>query len=353
MIKKGIFRQPLIGSNAATDIFSWKTPVAVLLGVFLAHWSIGQLFPQQEREKFVRWVGPTIAAAQHHPPPINVLLMGSSRVYRGLSPEVIEEEASILGESLSVFNHAWPNMTLLEIQSIVRKMDLSDVDRVVFEPSMHSQWVINNPTSLRAFTFFTPTNTWTHLSYLSCAGLSYQESVPSAYYATMAMFSSLLGRGLLREYLFPRAMPDSALPKGYQPLDAETEPTFVQRRLKFQQQVERYNKRRGQLKKTPVKEPNSCQVEALEQTIALIERKGARAHVLFPPTLRMAKEYNGLYEAAKKKNLSILSYNIDRAGQLYAASLRYDEEHLNAEGAQVWSKMFASDIVRLYQSSEN
>ena len=353
MHKKGIFCQPLIELKTAADVFSWKIAAAVLFGFAVVRSSIGYLFPLQEREKFVRWVGPTTLAAQHHPSPINVLLMGSSRVYRGLSPEVIQEEALSKGVSLSVFNHAWPNMTLLEIQSILRRMDLSDVDRVVFEPSMHSQWVITNPNSLRAFTFFTPENTGAHLLYLSCAGLSYDESVPSAYHATLAMFSSLLGRGILRAYFFPGELPKASSPKGHRPLDAETELNFTKRRSRFKQQVDRYNKRRNRLKNKPLKDPTSCQMEALEQTIELIESKGAQAHILFPPTLRMAKEYNGLYAAAKQKNLPTLSYDIEQAEQLYASSFRYDEEHLNAEGAQVWSRMVANEIVRLYQSSEN
>ena len=45
----------------------------------------------------------------------------------------------------------------------------------------------------------------------------------------------------------------------------------------------------------------------------------------------------------------VLSYDIARAEHLYAADLRYDEEHLNAEGAQVWSRLFADDIVHLYR----
>ena len=347
MSDSGIFRQRLIKPEESQKVTLWKPLFGVLLGFLLIRSLLAAIFPLSLRQQQVEWVGSTQQAFSEVEDQIDVLFLGSSRIYRGVNPEIIQEDSIAHSTPITVFNHAWPNMTLLEIQSIIRDSSLQDIDFVLFEPSMHSQWVVNNPDSMRAHTFFTPRNTLEHLQYLSCAGFPKKLSLESAYHATMAMLSSLFGRGFLQQYSTMNTERTTAPALGHRSLDQETKDSFLERELQFKEQRKQYNKKRKRLLRKPSKPPSSCQIEAIQDTVALIRSKGSEPIILFPPTVRMAKEYNGLAERIIQLDVQYLIYDIDTVPELYAPQLRYDEEHLNAAGAAVWSRLLADDLMRI------
>lgn len=103
-------------------------------------------------------------------------------------------------------------------------------------------------------------------------------------------------------------------------------------------------------------------VAELEELIALVLENGARP-ILF--TMPQSKLYNCMYDNldffhnwyvgfAAEHNVSYLNFNLarDKVEVLPDDACYYDETHLNADGAELFSRMLASALLKLYNGKD-
>jgi len=282
---------------------------------------------------------------------INTLLLGSSRVYRGLDPKIFDEALARADVRSRTFNHSWPDMSLVEMLRVLESLPEDAVlDRILIEPSLFSLWVVENPRSVRTRAFHTPQTTVDMLRLIGCGNYPAGDAIEAGYHTLMAGLSHVVGVGVLRDGLVESdSLPEASI-NGFRPLDLETDEGFLERHRKLKRRTKAYKKRVSRIhrKQKLPRRLASCERELIERVVAVAESRGAQVTVVIPPTVRRVREYAGLRAGLADVGVSVLAYD-DPAlyPALYAIKHRFDVEHLNAKGARVWARMVARDLLAL------
>jgi len=303
------------------------------------------------REPMIPIVDPIRASYAASSNAINTLLLGSSRVYRGLDPAVFDETLAQADVTSRTFNHSWPDMSLVEMLRVLESLPAdAALERVVIEPSLFSLWVVENPSSVRARAFHTPQTTLDMLRLIGCGNYPVGDAIEAGYHTLMAGLSHGVGVGTVRDGLWETDPLPEASNNGFRPLDLETDDGFLERHRKLKRRAKAYKKRVSRIsqKQKLPRELAVCERELIERVVAVAESRGAQVTILIPPTVRRVREYAGLRAGLADLGVSVLAYdNPTLYPDLYAIKHRFDVEHLNAKGARLWAQMVARDLLAL------
>lgn len=366
----GLFREPLLKPEHPPPVRRSWLIVGALLGWLCLRVGLEWLQPISVLEPHVPWVGPIKQAYAEREDEVDLLLLGSSRVYRGIDPEQLEAVLAQNGIQRTVFNHGWPNQHFLETHTVLDSLRPGTLKTIVFEPAMFTQWVIDNRNSLRAQTFFGPENTRRNLRHLSCAAMNKGRRQDAFYNTILAFSGQMSGLGRLNRFIRPLPDQPPANPSGFRALDTDPGRTTAQGHAPgingcdnpdpetgdcmpgFSAEFER---QRDWYRKVLANPPNlaprpiaGCQIGLVQSAVQKIRALGAEPIVVIAPTFMQIREYAGLRRALSSLDVPVLAY--DRPQQfpeLYEDTARFDMEHLNRKGATAWTERLGGDLAEI------
>jgi len=290
----------------------------------------------------------------------DAVFIGSSRVQRGVQPQVIDERLSSPGRRFRSFNLGVPGMDGFEADRVLREVLASDPERlrlVVLEvpqwrvpglaPSRHTEryveWhdlpatcavlgsIWRQPFPLAAKL----TRTWEHLRAFL---------LRASNYATAARF------GAVRAPAVERLVAGLAAVRGYLPLHEDLGGRLADRRRRFLAAPAEYRGKVARLRRLAGRGTlASAEVDrrydrrALARQVERVRASGARAVYLAPPLLTPAADY------ARMAREGLIPHLIDlrdprEFAELFDPRNRFDREHMNQDGARLMSAIIAEQL---------
>jgi hypothetical protein len=338
--------------------------VLLLAGVLLASVALKPLDDFAD----VEVVGPKLARFRVDKDEISVLFVGSSYVFREVSPEVFDDAAAARNMEARSFNLGVPGMDppetyfLLETALAERPANLR---WVIIELDHYRTGIRPRNVHTRRFEYWhTPARTLevsrAILAKRATAGLKAKELATHAEVFARWLVNAGWGRhyvdGLIggaataadaRLALGPRG-------DGYMSLDDEEATTYGLRREFFQAlEVDRLEEKRAALVEALRGGPHARGEEtyaferrALEAALDAVRRAGARPILLVPPALEARSTLVGL--ARDELGADVLVFNDPtRYPNLYDPEYRFDMGHLNARGAEMFTRLVAEEVAAL------
>lgn len=291
----------------------------------------------------------------------DVLFFGSSRVLRGVVPEVFDGEMARLGVPVRSFNLGADGMGAHETAALVRRV-------LELEPA-RLRWVVveldgwsahlrpENRLKARMIFWHDRQETLSAIATVARTEPSRRRRLELAadHLLHLAARSTAAGRGrdLLgetvdrlrggsrRRHETDRALRASGGFEPFSPSSYETPSTHPFRR-RFLQLLPAYRLAVERLPAANRAETDldGYNLEAVAAQAALIRRAGARPVHLVTPTARPTPELYRLAEAGHAPR--VLAFNDPVAyPDLFAEDLRFDAEHLTTEGARRFSRLLA------------
>jgi hypothetical protein len=292
----------------------------------------------------------------------DTLYIGSSRVFRGLDPAVIERAAEEHGLKMHGFNCGEDGMFAPE-------------DSYVFEQALKGRreplkWVLIETSSFlpTAAELANPSDrliAWhdwprTMAACRSAYGAREERKASffkrwsrrlevvsknwkeiSGHLRCFALRTTRLGRGgaLVQSLVAPQRVAEPPLPiveaRGFIPL---TQPRTPRDLAKWEEAVK---ERRAQPGKRRILAPEAQR--NLEGMLSLARKSGARVIMLHPPMLSPM-----IYEPGPQTHVPLLDYSDpDKYPVLYALENRKEHAHLNAKGAEVFSRIVGEEWARV------
>lgn len=292
---------------------------------------------------------------RRHKDAYTLVAVGSSKTFRSVVPDLLEERLAQRGRAARVFNLGLPGTGAYETDLLVRTvlaMRPAALTTVLvevgdFDPRIRDEVRLSRKTvhwhDLRG----------TRAALGMCAtypGLSPKERLTAAADHLVHALWKLSSFGLAPE-LAARALDPPVLAPwltrnaGYRSLESLPSPETPARRLHFQEHVDGYERQvaarveRGGEPRTDV-----FSIAALRATAARLEASGVGAVFLWPPGAPDALDPGGLAPHLP----ALLAYDDPaRHALLYEAEARYDAEHLSEGGARVFTRLLASDLAPL------
>ena len=303
-----------------------------------------------QQEKFDHW--------QRHHDEYDVVFVGSSRVYRELSPFVFDHVLATRGHPLVAFNFGLPGMWMPETLHVVDWLLSFESERlryVVIElQELDAKWAEDNRFARRSLAWHEPELAWLASRTVLGSARPWPERLEeTGAHALVALGNALnLGTGLpLASHLLGEDAPREPQARqgmpynGWRPLEAEAEEQHGQRR-------QRLIERRAQLDAdlaALAAAPRSAPTDALTREVlgALVQRvRAAGAEPIFlvpPPTHERHPSYYGALEEGVIPNL--FAYNDpERYPELYDPERFFDLFHLQMRASVDFTDRFARDL---------
>ena len=295
----------------------------------------------------------------------SVVFVGSSYVYREISPAVFDAATGARGVATRSFNFGIPGMDPPETYFLI--------DRILEAKRGRLEWVVLELDYFRAQVRARNVHTrrfdyWHDAGRTADAARAAVDSdAPpgqkgkdvAAHVEAFARRFFDLGRGrAILEPLFGQsgaAEPPESLGSnrdGFRSLDEEEASRYELRRGFYEAlEQDRYEEKLATLKAggnaEQAAEPvGEIDVEALRETLDRIRARGARPVLLIPPCLATRADLVRLRDAGVFADL--LAFNSpDAYPQLYDPAYRFDVGHLNAAGAALFTELLAERFVDL------
>jgi hypothetical protein len=308
-------------------------------------------------------VGDKLRYFRAHADDYTVVFVGSSYVYREVSPAEFDAVTSERGVATRSFNFGIPGMDPPETYYLV--------DRILDAHPSRIAWVVIEldyfravvrPANLhtRRFDYWHDTRRTVQATRGAfTAGVPIGKRVKDAGAHLEAYVRELFavgrGRALVGALLgSSQQAPDSlgANHDGYRSLDEEASSRFEVRRGFYQAlEEDRYEDKLATLKAGGDAEggpeaAGEIDVEALRVTIDRVRASGARPILLLPPCLATRADLMRLGDRGIDADL--LAFNSPATyPQLYDPQYRFDLGHLNEAGAEVFSRLLAQRFVEM------
>jgi hypothetical protein len=302
----------------------------------------------------------------------DVLFFGSSRVLRGIVPEVFDAEMAGRGVPVRSFNFGIDGMGAHETAALVRRVLALRPRRlrwvVVELDGWSAELPAENRFKARAVFWHDPAETVAALETLALTAPSWRRrlELSTAHLLHLAARSTAAGRGRSlvsagRERIAGeataagRAAAELARHGGFEPFSpsAYGTPTTHPFRRRFLELLPVYglaverlpaaNRAGGPLA--------AFNVSAVARQVADIRRAGARPVHLITPTARPTPELYRLAETGRVPCLLAFNDPVAYPG-LFAVERRFDVEHLTTEGAVRFSRLLAERLSRAAHGGE-
>jgi len=326
-------------------------------------------------EPYMGQVSDKLAWFEAHREDYDVLFFGSSRVYRGIVPEVFDREMTRRGHPVRSFNFGVAGMAGHETSALVR--------RVLEHPPPNVRWVVVEldgwDGALRPENRFkSRTVAWHDLpETLSAARMAWHAGVSdpqpagpidrielvTSHMLHLAARDTASGRGrALLARLGPRARRRAARgvdfsAGGFEPFSesAYGTPSTHPFRRRFLQMIPTYRDAVEQLGAAnhTAAAPSPDAVAALAAQDALIRRAGATPIHLITPSVRPTPVLYRLAASGGDLAPRLLAFNDPaRYPELFTVEHRFDAEHLSTEGARLFSRALAERFAHLLDEAD-
>lgn len=303
---------------------------------------------------------PAIKAAhlQEHAGEIDVVFVGSSRVYRQLNPAVFELRSSERGIPLRAYNLGLPGMQFPE--------SLYTAEWVVEQAGGHPRWVVlelqdPDPEFVEATRFTQRSINW-HTPWLCaavCRTVLASDRAPrrkldelSAHLLELGYNVSNANTGVpaLAALLGLAGVPEDSTPGGFLPLDLDRNPSSMRRRDELLHELaadpkyleKQVEERLG----APAKEAlPAAVVDAVRAFVGRMRARGVEpVFILLPP----AKERSDAWHEAQRRGIltELFAYDDPEAYPRFYLdqAIRFDVNHLNKKGANELTNLFVADF---------
>ncbi|MBM3990040.1 MAG: hypothetical protein FJ298_03425 [Planctomycetes bacterium] len=295
-----------------------------------------------------------------------LVFAGSSRVHRGFVPEVFDARTAAAGVATRSFNFGAPGSRAFEVERLLERvvqLAPARLDFVLVDPEgvalLRDE---RNVLARQVIEWHDPAATLRISRWIACAELPYPQLwnalVPHWKSCAYNVFNVGRSQRLVdialgerrtdeieRELVGPRL-------DGYAPLGDESE-GLGRRGQRFHKRRERYLAQLEDYKALRVGEgpPDAFALEMYRAIRARVEELGATAVFVTQPALYLQED---LIKAAAAGELpALLRFDdAERFAELYAPERRYDETHLNDEGARRFTELLADEFVARVRRGE-
>ncbi|MGH1479434.1 MAG: hypothetical protein ACRBM6_12080 [Geminicoccales bacterium] len=297
----------------------------------------------------------------------NVLLIGTSRTYRGIDPIQLRRVTERQGCDVRAFNFGVPNLRLTELRHLREHLSptmLGDFDLILLTPMAPSKIAKANWSSDRIQHFSDWKGYWVSLIDIWDTPLS--NAVPKQLYYSALLTGAFayrqLGFGRLAKGLRGEAPSSVDNPsgdlvdgsaivdfsrQGYVALDDEPSQEFIDRGQEIKSNPGHFEMLKT--KNMAVNEFRGSAAERAWQRFANSMEQLAAFDVpfamLLPPMLPLRASDQALAEVADAHGVPVLNYNkLDRYPELFERRNWFDYYHVNRDGAELLTNLVGEDI---------
>ncbi len=302
----------------------------------------------------------------------DVLFFGSSRVLRGIVPEVFDHEMDEHGVAVRSFNFGTDGMGAHETAALVRRVLALHPGRLRWVVVELDGWSAalrpENRFKARAVFWHDSAETLSALETLVLTepSPSRRLELSTAHLLHLAARTTAAGRGrdlvrTVRGAIAPEgraaagAAAELARRGGFEPFSASAygTPTTHPFRRRFLDLLPAYRLaiRRLPAANRAVTELGAYNVSAVTSQVAAIRRAGAQPVHLITPTARPTPELYSLAAAGRVPCLLVFNDPVVYPG-LFAEERRFDAEHLTTDGARLFSRLLAERLAQVALGAE-
>jgi hypothetical protein len=294
--------------------------------------------------------------------PYTVLFVGSSYVYREISPAVFDAEMRAHGIETRSFNFGVGAMRApesYEVLELILDTRPERLECVVLEVDEYQLRVAEENVDTQRFTWWHDTSSTLRMARaVAGADLAFDARIQTladhleAYARNQLRFGrgrEILGAGAIRER--GSTMPLGPARDGFMALDDEMKSGTRERRQSFEEDgtadfgtrlrallAENEKARAGE-----VRPPSEVEARELRRVVALIRAAGARPILLVPPTF--AARASSIRLAHEIVGDDVLVFNDPiRYPELYVEENRFDVLHFNKRGAIGYTRLLAARL---------
>ncbi|MGF1603313.1 MAG: hypothetical protein ACFCU8_15065 [Thermosynechococcaceae cyanobacterium] len=292
----------------------------------------------------------------------DVLFIGSSRIYRQISPNDFDEFVSTKTRSFQSFNLGMFGMKLPETYFWLEKvleMKPKNLKWVFVEVNLDNVYEpIANARTNRVIYWHDFKHTINTLHYIFSVKDTLPRKIASAYSHLLPFFYHSINLGDFSNALLA-SLDSSKTPdvdtyrqylgkslNGYKALDDETGEVYIQPRRVFLARLDDYSRQLNVLARQKTRKANVArgEKEILDRFQTLIETSGATPIFVIPPKLQREPALQKLREDGYP--VTILAFNDPlKYENLYRPNLRFDEKHLNDKGAREFTLLLAQEFM--------
>lgn len=314
---------------------------------------------------FIRYLTPKIVHLEENPDAYDILFVGSSRVFRQISPKVFDERLQTRGVDLRSFNAGLPAAKSVEVWHLLRSFADDQKVRtryVLIEPDgllvgiarenlgtereiywhgrMETALAIRSLGSLKTKNRLKMTALHTGAYFLDCMGVG-----------RLRLLISQLGESKRLRWLDKEGFgPDG---DGWVPYAKADSTTEFPRRQDFLNHLPRYRKMLA--RQSDGHSRQDCLTvyhrEMLAKLMTAIEALGAQPVVVLSPATQPRCEVHQAFREGLLPNLMAFD-DASSFPDLYAVENRHDAEHLNTQGTVIYSRLLADRFARLLIEGE-
>ncbi|MBF0371465.1 MAG: hypothetical protein HQL52_18650 [Magnetococcales bacterium] len=355
----------MAGAGGGEQIRIWQGMVAVflfLLSLFAVSMSLNGFMKEWAGPDHLGVMDDKIDLFLTQKDEIDLIFMGTSRIYRNIDPLVFDSEMVSLGCPVRSFNFGVNLLTPVE--------GLYLLDRIRESQPKRLQWILFGQMSLPRYfdwnwgshrmRFF---NTWSNLPLaakdLWQSPLATRERVVRLYRLLGSFLFEQLGIGRGSAYFFP--MDNSKSGNGYRltdtshrgflSTDSETHPSFAERHDKFlQRDLKSYRDKvltRGRAHRDVDERSGAAQYKRLAPLLDRTREMAVEPGIVMVPSYVTHLTSRPLLATAAKENPNLPAWNFnqpDKWPELFDWSHFFDVGHLNRPGASLFSRLLAQEI---------
>ncbi|MGI9509294.1 MAG: hypothetical protein ACR2QJ_08095 [Geminicoccaceae bacterium] len=306
----------------------------------------------------------------------NVLLVGTSRTYRGVDPILLQQVAKQQGCDVRAFNLGIPKLRLTELRHIRDQLPpsaLENYDLILMTPLASSKIAMANWSSNRIQYF----NDWNGylVSLIDIWHTPLTNRVPKQiYYSSMlsgAFAYRQLGVGRLAQGLRGPTQGDPDNPSGdafdgsaivdfsrhgYVALDDEPSQQFIKRGQAIKDAPGYFDTLKAET--YPVDEFRGSVADKawlrFRRSLDYFSEFDGQTALFLPPLLTFRAQDKALAEAAEARGVPVLNYNqADVYPELFERKHWFDYYHLGKSGAEMMTEMMAETICSLIDKKES
>lgn len=336
-----------------------RSLLAFGLGLCVAASTIGRALPEPEIDE----VSEKLDFLRQHGGEFDTIFFGSSRIYHQIMPRLFDELTAEAGVPTHSFNAAIDGMRPPELNYYVERVRAGGVGRLrrlcvetgVLSSSMNEDrretlrgvywhdlprmWMLWRAALSRR----TPPKHFRVITTVASFGEPWSDFSPHLG-LFFRQFTHLGGaEGLTHLLLAPGERPVQLKP--YQ-LGPARDGYLITGRPETMSPPERadYEKRLAERKTggTAITDGGPLSQEAYEGLLRPFEAAGATSVLIIPPTTGYRKFH---LLAEKERGRRVLDFSdVERYPELYAPEYRLDSDHLNARGAEIFTRLFAREF---------
>lgn len=295
----------------------------------------------------------------------NVVFLGTSRMYRGIDPDIVDAEAKKLGCQIKSYNLGIPGLSSLEQQYLVEQLNTfkNSINTIVIEPYSVPDRTLNQFTSKQRRFFYD----WEHIedvvrdhfSMPNVLGLKVISR--DSFFLVYAFIYEQMGVGRLSQLFFP--IPEQANEtydfkpsSGFQSIDAVHNDEMTRRRNNFLTRIESFKNKLKQPGITANQGTMNSRYDITMQTVNDINDIKKKPVVLMMPQIAFAQHAKTLEQqllVSSDKTISVMNLNKPKHyTDLFNIDNWFDESHLNKQGSVILSTLVARHLCAVQEQEK-